>query len=76
MRAYNIGKSIVLPHARYVNWRNTTMMFHSEVVKINGKYHTLGCDKMDDSGFCLGHKMSKKEFLKKYYGTMETGKKG
>jgi hypothetical protein len=42
------------------------MMFHSEVERIGGKYLTLGCDKMDDSGFCLGHKMSRKEFIEKY----------
>jgi len=50
-------------------------MFHSEVVRINGKYQTLGCDKTDVSGFCLGHKMSREEFLKRYCGEIETEKK-
>jgi len=48
------------------------MMFHSEVERIGGRYLTLGCDKMDDSGFCLGHKMSRGEFLEKYCKEMET----
>jgi hypothetical protein len=48
------------------------MMFHSVVVRINGRYKTPGCDRMDNSGFCLGHVMSKKEFLEKYCGAAET----
>jgi len=51
-------------------------MFHSEVVRANRKYQTLGCDKMDVSGFCLGHKISREEFLKRYCGEIETGTKG
>ncbi|MEW6002281.1 MAG: hypothetical protein AB1638_06500 [Nitrospirota bacterium] len=70
MKVYRIGKSIILPHVRYVNHggRKTMLMFHSEVLRINGKYKTLGCDKMDDSGFCLGHEISRKEFLERYCG--------
>jgi hypothetical protein len=72
MRTYCIGKSIVLPHVRYVNHGgHTGIMFHSEVLRTNGKYQTLGCDKTDVSGFCSGHKMSKEEFLKRYCGGVE-----
>jgi hypothetical protein len=74
MSSYRIGKAIVLPNVRYVNHggRNTMLMFHSNVIKINGKYKTLGCDKMDDSGFCLGHEMKRKDFLEKFCGETET----
>lgn len=76
MKAYCMGKSIVLPHVRYVNHgvrsrRNIMLMFHSEVIKINGKNKTLGCDKMDNSGYCLGHEISRKEFLERYCGGIE-----
>ena len=68
MKVHYIGNTIILPHVRHVHskGRNSSMMFHSEVERIGGKYLTLGCDKMDDSGFCLGHKMSRKEFVEKY----------
>lgn len=68
MKVYNIGNAIILPHVRHVSskGRNASMMFHSDVERIGGKYLTLGCDKMDDSGFCLGHKMSRNEFMEKY----------
>lgn len=77
MKAYRIGNSIVLPHVRLIshgsrNGRRISMMFHSVVVKTNGKHKTLGCDKMDNSGFCLGHEISEKEFLEKYCGPIET----
>jgi hypothetical protein len=36
----------------------------------------LGCDKTDVSGFCLGHKISREEFLKRYCGKIETETKG
>jgi hypothetical protein len=77
MKGYRIGKSIVLPHVRFVNHgskegRHVMMMFHSIIVKTNGKHTTLGCDKMDDSGFCQGHQISRKEFLAKYCGLIET----
>jgi hypothetical protein len=72
MKAYHIGKSIILSHVRYVSrgGRNS-MMFHSEVIRFNGHYQTLRCDKMDVSGLCSGHKMSKEEFLKRYCGGVE-----
>jgi hypothetical protein len=73
MRAYQIGKSIILPHVRFVNHGGQTgIMFHSEVLRTNGRYQTLGCDKTDASGFCLGHKISREEFLKRYCGGIET----
>ena len=76
MKPYRVGNSIVLPHVRYVNYgirkgRHTMMMFHSLVVKTNGKHKTLGCNRMDDSGFCLGHEISKKDFMEKYCGIAE-----
>jgi hypothetical protein len=77
MRVYCIGKSIVLPNVRYVNnGRDTGIMFHSEVLRTNGKYQTLGCNKTDSSGFCLGHKISREEFLRKYCNEIETEKDG
>jgi len=46
-------------------------MFHSEVVRIDGEHRTLGCHNMDDSGFCLGHKISREEFIERYCGGIE-----
>lgn len=68
MKIYHIGNAIILPHVRHVisKGRNSSMMFHSDVERIGGRYLTLGCDKMDESGFCLGHRMDRKEFLEKY----------
>lgn len=72
MKAYCIGTSIILPHVRYLNYggRNS-MMFHSQVIRSNGRYETIGCDRMDVSGLCPGHRMSKKEFLRRYCGGIE-----
>jgi hypothetical protein len=47
------------------------MMYHSEVIRSNGHYQTLGCDRMDVSGLCSGHKISRKEFLERYCGGIE-----
>jgi hypothetical protein len=72
LKAHNIGNSIVLAHVRYVNHGGgINMMFHSQLIRVNGQYKTLGCDRMDISGFCLGHKMSRKEFLERYCGGVE-----
>jgi hypothetical protein len=73
MKAYRIGRSVVLPHVRFINHgaQKNMVMFHSDIIRINGKHKTLGCNRMDDSGFCLGHEISRKEFLEKYCG-MET----
>ena len=72
MKSYRIGASIILPHVRYVSRRGcNSMMFHSQVVRFNGHYETLRCDRMDVSGFCSGHKISKEEFLKRYCGGVE-----
>lgn len=67
MKAYYIGKSIILPYVRYISHggRNS-MMFHSEVIRFNGHYKTLGCNRMDVSGLCLGHKISRKDFVERY----------
>lgn len=74
MKLYGTGKSIILPHVRYVilDGRNSSLMFHSQLVRNNGKYQTLGCEKMDSSGFCLGHEISREEFLERYCGGIET----
>jgi hypothetical protein len=72
MKACRIGKSIILPHVRYVNHGGiNSLMFHSEIIRFNGHYQTLGCNRMDISGFCLGHKISREEFLVKYCGEIE-----
>ena len=72
MKVYSIGNSIVLPHVRYVNHGgHISIMFHTEIIWVNGHYKTIGCDKMDVSGFCLGHKMSRDEFLERYCGGIE-----
>ena len=72
MEAYCMGKSIILPHVRYINsGGSNSMMFHSPVTELNGQFYTSGCNKMDVSGLCLGHKMSRKEFLEKYCNSVE-----
>jgi hypothetical protein len=72
MKAYSIGESIILPYVRYVNHGGcNSMMFHSKIIRFNGSYQTLGCDRMDVSGFCLGHKISREEFLERYCGGTE-----
>ena len=65
---YFFGKSIILPHVRYVSTINSKvmMMFHALVIKRNGRHRTLRCNNMDDSGFCKGHEMSRKKFLERY----------
>lgn len=73
MKAYCMGKSIILPHVRYINnGKRNSMMFHSHSINLHGHFYTLGCNRMDFSGLCSGHKMSKKEFLKQYCGGVET----
>jgi len=47
------------------------MMFHSHIINSDGHCHTLGCNKADFSGLCLGHKMSKEDFLKRYCNGVE-----
>lgn len=76
MKAYCIGRSIILPHVRYVNHGSSKsmVMFHSEVIKTNGKRKTLRCNRMDESGFCLGHKMRREKFLERYCGWNEPEK--
>jgi hypothetical protein len=72
MKSYCIDKPIILPNVRCVNHGGCNgMMFHSQVVRLNGHYQTLRCDRMDVSGFCSGHKMSKEEFIKRYCGGVE-----
>ena len=72
MKTYGIGTSIVLPHVRFINHggRNS-MMYHTEVRRVNRHYKTLECDRMDASGFCLGHRMSRDKFIKRYCGGVE-----
>lgn len=71
-KAYCMGKSIFLPHVRYiVDGKRSSVMYHSHIINSNGHFHTLGCKRMDVSGLCSGHKISRKEFLKKYCGGIE-----
>jgi len=73
MNIYPIGKSIILPHVRYINnGKRNSMMFHSHVISSRGHCHTLGCDRMDVSGLCMGHKMNRREFLERYCSGVET----
>jgi hypothetical protein len=75
MKICFIGRSIILPHVRFLDSGHgkggSKLMFHSIVVRVNGEYRTLGCDNMDDSGFCLGHEISREEFLEKYCNGVE-----
>ena len=58
-----------MPHVRYIdNGDRKGMMFHSQVISSQGHCHTLGCDRMDVSGLCVGHKMNRREFLERYCG--------
>ena len=68
-KVYRMGKSIILPHMRYIdNGDHKGMMFHSPEISAHGDCHTSGCDRMDVSGLCAGHKMSRREFLERYCG--------
>ncbi len=72
VRAYHIGNVIILAHVRHITQGGcNSMMYHSEAIRFNGHYRTLGCDRMDVSGLCLGHKISRKEFLERYCGGIE-----
>ena len=72
IKAYCLGKSIFLPHIRYiVDGQHGSIMYHSHIIISNGHFYTLGCRKMDVSGLCSGHKMSRKEFLEKYCNGLE-----
>ena len=76
MKAYCIGRSIILPHVRYINnGKRNGMMFHSHIINSHGHCHTLGCNKVDLSGLCSGHKMSKEEFLERYCDGVEPATK-
>jgi hypothetical protein len=66
-KAYCIGKSIISGHVRYLDTgERNSMMFHSVVMDSYGHRYTFGCDRMDFSGLCLGHRMSRKEFIERY----------
>jgi hypothetical protein len=73
MKAYCLGKSIIFSHVRYLDNGERSMMYHSLVLTSCGHYYTFGCDKTDFSGLCLGHKMSRKEFIERYCGGVEPG---
>jgi hypothetical protein len=69
MRAYSMGNTIILSHVRFIDHGKCySRMYHSDVVRFNGHYQTLECDRMDASGLCSGHKISREEFLEKYCG--------
>jgi hypothetical protein len=72
MRAYCIGNAIILAHIRFITQGGcNSLMYHSEVITFNGHYQTLRCDRMDVSGLCSGHKISRKDFLDRYCGGRE-----
>ena len=72
MKSYCIGKSIILPHVRYIdNGKRDSLMYHSQVVSSKGHCYTLGCNRMGVSGLCSGHKISREDFLKKYCNGIE-----
>jgi hypothetical protein len=72
MRAYCMGNDIILAHVRFIaHGECNSRMYHSDVIIFNGHYQTLECDRMDVSGLCLGHKISRKEFLERYCGGMK-----
>jgi hypothetical protein len=74
IKAYCIGKSIIFSHVRYLdNGECNGMMFHSLVMNSYGHCYTFGCDRMDFSGLCPGHKMSREEFIERYCGGVEPG---
>ena len=76
MQPYCMGKSIILSHVRYINQGGSnSLMFHSPVTEVNGQFHTSGCNRLDVSGLCLGHKMTRKEFLDRYCDGVEPGTK-
>jgi len=69
MRAYSMGNAIILAHVRFIaHGEYNSKMYHSEVRRFNGHFQTLECDRMDVSGLCLGHKISRKDFLERYCG--------
>lgn len=84
-KRFKIGGTIVLEdlHIRHIressksrgrggNVKVSEKMYHSGVFEpIFGKYITRDCDNMDNSGFCLGHPMSREEFLQKYCDGIE-----
>jgi hypothetical protein len=76
MRAYCMGDTIILAHVRFIgHGEYYSKMYHSEVVRLNGHYKTLSCDRMDASGLCSGHRMSRQVFLERYCGGVTPGAK-
>jgi hypothetical protein len=72
MRAFCMGNTIILAHVRFIaHGDRNSKMYHSGVRGFNGHYHTPECDRMDVAGLCLGHKISRKDFLERYCGGME-----
>jgi hypothetical protein len=72
IKAYCIGKSIIFPHVRFLdNGERNSMMFHSCDIDSYGHCYTAGCNRMDFSGLCLGHRISRKEFIERYCGGLE-----
>ena len=76
MSAYCIGDTIILPYVRFIGYGAcNSKMYHSDVIRVNGHYRTLACDRMDISGLCSGHNISRKEFLERYCGGITPGEK-
>ena len=75
-RPFSFGGTIVAHHARYVRTRTphgeAYRMFHGVVVRgRDGETYSVGCDCMDQSGYCMGHAMSREEFIQHYCGGVE-----
>ncbi len=59
MRAHCMGNAIILAHVRFIaHGKCNSKMYHSELIRFNGHYQTLECDRMDVSGLCFGHKIT------------------
>ena len=81
---YSLKDIVVTPHARFVTSSDCYKEYHSMTIlntanitlkkgqrKIIPKFITLGCDNMDDSGYCLGHQIKREEFIQKWCAGIE-----
>lgn len=81
---YSLKNIIVTPHARFIASGDCYKEYHSMIIlnttnitlkkeqrKVTPKFVSLGCDSMDDSGYCLGHHIKREEFIKKWCAGIE-----
>lgn len=83
LKRFKIGGVIVLEdlnirhirsskRSRNRNVRTSEKLYHAKVMEpMKGIFITENCDNMDSSGFCMGHAMSREEFVSKYCGGIE-----